>query len=475
MKRFGLRAKFIFLIVGLLLVIFALITFLVVRLNTTTQRQNLLDNSKSFASLATEPIGKTFLTYKDSGRIRISDNIRRFTDLDPNVTNVSIVDTSGKILFSQNNTAIQAIPESQASSFEPVYVYNSSKDLKQIIQPFFEDFGSHRYSMVYEISSAEVQASIRQFVVSILLFVVLALVVFVGLAYMLINRLFIQPIRQLSSQAMAISAGQLDQQIKLDRNDEISDLAKSVNKMAQSLKDDIAKLRETDRLKTEFMIIASHNLRTPLSVINGYLEQSEDLKTVDELRGAIGIIAGRSKQLGVFAEDILTISSIEAGRDLPGLVKANLSEFMQAISDEFEPLAEQAELKYDSLIKDQDIQAKISPAHFRSAIWNLLDNALKFTPKGGTIDLNVELKDGKAVVEVRDSGIGISEEELPKLFTKFHRATDALNSQYEGTGIGLYATKLVVEKHGGTVSVESNLGSGSIFTIRLPLATDDKK
>lgn len=469
MKRYGLRAKFILLIVGLLVVIFAMITFMVVRLNTATLKSNLVNDSKSFASLATEPIGKTFLTYKDSGNIPIGDNIHRFTDLDSNITNVLIVDTSGKVLFSQNKTKVTKIPEDQSSSFQPVYIYDSHHNLKQVVSPFFEDFGSHRYSMVYEVTAAEVQASIRQFVLSILFFVALALIASVTMTYYLINKMFIDPIRRVSRQAMAISTGQLDQQIEVDRDDEISDLANSVNAMAQSLKDDIAKLRETDRLKTEFMIIASHNLRTPLSVINGYLEQSEDLQTVDELRNAISIIAGRSKQLGVFAEDILTISSIEAGRNLPGLVEVNLAEFMQTISDEFKPIAEQAELRYSSSIKDKDIMVKISPAHFRSAIWNLLDNAQKFTSKGGSIQLTIETREGSAIVEVKDSGIGISEVEIPKLFTKFHRGTDVLNSQYEGTGIGLYATKLVIEKHGGEVSLESKLGMGSTFTISLPL------
>ena len=405
MKRFGLRAKFIVLLVSLLVIIFSLITFLVVRLNSGTLRSNLLNDSKSFSALATEPIGKTFLTYKDSGRIRISDNIKRFTDLDHNITNVLIVNTNGEVEFSQNPTDIKSIPESQASSFEPIYIYDGSHNIKQVVSPFFEDFGTHRYSMVFEVTSAEVQASIRQFLLSIVFFVLMALVISVSLAYILINKLFIKPIRQVSRQAMAVSAGQLDQKIELDRDDEISDLANSVNEMAQSLKDDITKLKETDRLKSEFMIIASHNLRTPLSVINGYLEQSEELKTVEELREVISVIAGRSKQLGVFAEDILTISSIEAGRDLPDLVATPLGNFVQEISDEFKPLAEQKSIKFISDIETGEYEVAISAPHFRSALWNLLDNALKFTETGGEIELRLATGAGEAIISVKDSGI----------------------------------------------------------------------
>jgi signal transduction histidine kinase len=446
---------------------------MVVRLNSGTLRANLLNDSKSFAALATEPIGKTFLTYKDSGNIPIGDNIHRFTDLDTNITNVMIVDTSGKVVFSQNKTEVKTIPEDQAASFQPVYLYDGNNNLKQVVSPFFEDYGTHRYSMVYEVTTTEVQASIRQFLLSIMVFIALALVVSVTLTYLLINRMFIDPIRRVSRQAMAISAGQLDQQIEVDRDDEISDLAKSVNAMAQSLKDDITKLRETDRLKTEFMIIASHNLRTPLSVINGYLEQSEDLNTVEELRKAISVIAGRSKQLGVFAEDILTISSIEAGRNLPGLQPTVFADYMQALADEFKPIAEQKGLKFESDIQSGIYRVNISAPHFRSAVWNLLDNALKFTDKNGSIHVTVETEDHNAIVRVKDSGIGISKEEQPKVFTKFHRGTDIMNSQYEGTGIGLYATKLVVEKHDGSVSLKSEVGKGSTFTIKLPLVGED--
>jgi signal transduction histidine kinase len=469
MQRFGLRAKFIVLIVSLLVIIFALITFALVRLNTGTLRSNLLNDSKSFASLATEPIGKTFLTYKDSGHIRIGENIQRFTDLDSNVTNVIIVDTSGKVQFAQRETGIKSIPATQAASFKPVYIYDDHRDLKQVIVPFFEDFGSHRFSMVYEISSAEVQASIQQFVLSILFFVLIALIFSIGITYFLINQLFILPIRRVSRQAMAISAGQLDQQIELDRDDEISDLARSVNTMADSLKDDIAKLTETDKLKTEFMIIASHNLRTPLSVINGYLEQADDLNSVDGLKEVINVIATRSKQLGVFAEDVLTISSIEAGRSLLGFQATGLEDFLKNIAEEFVPSAKQKDVNFNSSINVGHSQAKISAAHLRSSIWNLLDNALKFTKQGGNIEFTARIEGDEVVVVIKDTGIGISSQEIPKLFTKFHRGTDIMQYDYEGTGIGLYATKLVVEQHGGSVDVESVLDQGSSFTVRLPL------
>ena len=469
MRRVGLGAKFISLIACLLIVIFSLVTIVLVRLNTNSLRSNLINDSKAFAALATEPIGKTFLTYQDSGRIRIKEAVQRFTDLDMDISNVTIVDTNGVSKFSQDKDKFTRLSPEQAASFEPQYIYTGHHNLSQVIQPFIEDFGAHRYSLVYDISSQKVQAAVTHVITTILFFVLMSLIISIGLSYMAISYLFINPLKRVSRQAVAISGGQLDQQIRLYSDDEISDLAKSVNTMAQSLKDDIAKLKETDRLKTEFMIIASHNLRTPLSVINGYLEQAEDVNNLDGMRNVLNVIGTRSKQLGVFAEDILMISSIEAGRDLLGFEPMNLHEFLKAIAAEFKQSAEQKGIDFKISLNTQEHHANISPAHMRSAIWNLLDNALKFTKKGGSIEFGSSIEGNKAKIYVKDTGIGIAVNEIPKLFTKFHRGTDLIQYEYEGTGIGLYASKLVVDQHKGKIKIESELGKGSTFTITLPL------
>ena len=115
------------------------------------------------------------------------------------------------------------------------------------------------------------------------------------------------------------------------------------------------------------------------------------------------------------------------------------------------------------------LMIKASQGHLSSAIWNLLNNAYKFTPAGGRISLRVTDQDNWLRIEVADTGIGISDEEKPRVFTKFHRSTGALEYDYEGTGIGLYITKLVIEQHGGTIDFTSQLGKGTSFVIKLPL------
>lgn len=472
MRRFGLGAKLIILIAVFLVIIFALVTFVLVKLNTSTLRSNLVNNSKAFAALATEPIGKTFLTYQDSGTLRISEAVHRFTDLDSNISNVAVVDNTGKNLFSLQDKIPSNISSLEATSFKPTYSYDKAHNLSQVIQPFIEDFGAHRYSLVYTISSSEVQRNINQVITTILFFVFVSLILSISLTYLAISYMFVNPLKRVTRQALAISAGDLDQQIKLDRNDEISDLANSLNSMANSLKEDIAKLQETDRLKTEFMIITSHSLRTPLTIINGYLDQIEDINSVDDLKNVLRIIGNSAKQLGVFAEDVLTISDIEAGKHLLKFEPADVKSFAQRIADEFDASAKQKGTEFKTEFDTQGQMINISTAHLRSAIWNLLDNALKFTSKDGQIEFSVGIVGKDAVFTVKDNGIGIAHEEMPKLFTKFHRGTDIMHYDYAGAGIGLYITKLVVKEHGGDIKAESTLGKGSKFTITIPLAEE---
>ena len=114
----------------------------------------------------------------------------------------------------------------------------------------------------------------------------------------------------------------------------------------------------------------------------------------------------------------------------------------------------------------------MSVPHLRSALWNLIDNAIKFTHQGGTSSLDVAEADGKVLISVKDTGIGISPEEIPKLFTKFHRGTSVETYDFEGTGIGLYASKIIIEEQGGTITVKSEKDKGSTFTVILPIAAD---
>ncbi len=468
-QRFGIRAKFIILIVSLLLVIFSLISITLITTNSRSLRSELDTQARSFARLATKPIGDSFITYKDSGRVRISQEVQAFVDLNQNITNVYVVDTEGRIVYSLLDSE-RVISLTYARTFEPVFFTDASTNQLVAVAPFFEESGIHSYSVVYEFSEGFIADSVRRQVALILAFSLGALLVSVLATYTLISYFFIDPIEQVSRQALTISTGKLEQQIKTERHDEVADLAQAVNAMAESLKGDIKKLQEVDRLKTEFLMIASHNLRTPLTIINGYLDEATQSSKLVDIKDMLKQLQIGSRKLSNFAEDIITIAQIEAGQSIGNRQPVEAGAYVEAIGKEFAAQAIVKKLTFTTNKQPGTASVNINKSLVKIAIWNLLENAYKFTPEGGVVSLNISHDDAWVYIGIADNGIGISEQEIPKLFTKFHRGTAMLTYNYEGTGIGLYASKLIIKEHGGDIAVKTKLGEGSIFTTKLPLA-----
>jgi signal transduction histidine kinase len=469
--RLSLRTKVILTVSLFLVVIFALIMYLSLTRNTSQLRGSLNEQSKSFASLATPPIGNVFLLYQDSGSIRINQQVDKFLALDPDVTAVRIVAVDGAQLYDSRNRQNPPLSAKLAGAFEPQYVKNQNGYISQVVQPFFEDSGAHRYSVVYEISTERAEQSNRNAARLVLYVGVAILLVSIAATVWALNVLFLKPLREVSRSANSISAGNYNQQIVSKSRDEIGDLAKSVNTMAESLKGDIEKLRELDKLKSEFLMIASHNLRTPLTVMRGYIEMAEQATTANELRAIVKTIQESVVRLHLLSEDLLTISTLESGGEMMAKSPVVAKDFIDAAVSDFALLADKKHLQWQfSNDLPADAKLEISQSNMRSALGNIIDNAIKFTKESGSVRITAQLSGQQLVFTVADTGIGIQPEELPKLFTMFHRGTGTMHYDYEGAGIGLYLTKLIVEKHNGRVMVHSQAGQGATFTVSLPLA-----
>jgi signal transduction histidine kinase len=464
--RLSLRLKFILLISAILLVIFALISVFLVRNVRTSLTSNINQESTAFASLATKSIGDTFNLYRQSGTVRIQQEVERFTDLDKNITNVAVVDVSGQELFVLRPKS--KISVSAADSFDPVYSLNPSGQIISLVQPYFDDNGLHSYAVVYQVSTEGVEQAIRRQELDILIFAILGLIISAMATYEFINIFFLRPIEQVSRMSGVIASGYYGQQIALKRNDEIGHLALSVNRMAETLKTDIAKLQELDEVKTEFIRITSHNLRTPLTIIEGNVSMLQEAKLKSELKQMVDAIGAGTRRLYLFTEQMLAIADIEAGTKVQLTDTVTLEQLTETLVQEFQQIASDKKVQFKTEFIDAQASVKANRYLLAGALRNLLDNAFKFTEKG-TVTLRTSVDHDQAVITVSDTGIGIAPDEQPKLFTKFHRATDIMRYQYEGTGIGLYVVKLIVTQHGGVVTAESELGKGTTFTIKLPL------
>lgn len=468
--RLSIRIQVLLVVSTSLIFIFSVIAYLLVVQNTDRMRSSLNEESKSFASLSAKPIGNTFALYKDSGTIKITQQVNSFLELDHDVTAIRIVGVDGKQLYSSDDQDNPPIDTKLASSFQQQVIKNQRGYVDKVVQPFFEDSGAHRYSVVYRISTKRVEQSVNDVIRLIVYAGLVILAVSIAATGFLLNSFFIKPLRKVSESANIISSGDFDHKIVSSRKDEIGDLANSVEKMAENLKADIEKLRELDKLKSEFMMITSHNLRTPLTIIQGYIDLARSVESSKELKNIIETIQESVSRLHLLAENVLTISTLEAGKTEVHKSSTPLSVFIDNTINQFQLIAEKKGLKwsFDNTIP-KETSIPLNSTNMRSALGNLVDNAIKFTNSGGSVTVDSRIENNRLVFKVTDTGTGISAEEKSKLFTKFHRGTSTLSYDYEGIGIGLYLTKLIIEQHGGTIEVQSEPNKGSTFTVAIPL------
>jgi signal transduction histidine kinase len=231
------------------------------------------------------------------------------------------------------------------------------------------------------------------------------------------------------------------------------------------------RLRELDRLKDEFVSLVSHELRTPLTSIRGYLElMLADGGLNDDQQRYLGIVDRNSERLLDLVSDLLFLAQIEAGKLAIESGTVDLKKVVDECIETSAPVADARGIQLESRTVRLP-KIKGDHARLHQVLDNLLSNALKFTPTGGSVEVRLSPGEGVAVLEVQDTGCGIPQEEQDQLFERFFRSSIAAENAIPGTGLGLTITKAIVERHGGRISIESADGSGTTVRIELPLAS----
>lgn len=245
-------------------------------------------------------------------------------------------------------------------------------------------------------------------------------------------------------------------------------------RMAKDLKKANIRLRELDRQKSEFVSIASHQLKSPLTVIQGYASMLSDGsfgKIPEKAREAATRITQSGHSMVDVVEDFLDITRIEQGRMHYDLVRTEIGDIMRGVLDEMQQTFRDAGLALHSSLPASPVFVMGDAGKLRQVIVNLLDNAIKYT-KGGVVDVGLAIAGEQAVISVRDTGIGIPKEFIPELFGKFSRAENGVKMHANGAGIGLFIVKEIVKAHGGRIWAESEgEGKGSTFFVELPSIT----
>ncbi len=324
---------------------------------------------------------------------------------------------------------------------------------------------------------------------------ILAVLVF----YLITNRLILSPVRELTEVAKSVSQGEHSVRSQIATGDEFEELARAFNAMLAHLQASENELRtinrsldtrlgelaernvalfESNKLKSQFLANVSHELRTPLTSIIGFAELLREASAGDGgggrfLRYSENIMSSGRLLLGII-NDLLDLAKIEAGKMDLHLGPVELPQLAENLIDFMRPLAQKKNLQLAADVPDSFPTITSDSGRIQQILYNLLSNAVKFTPDGGIVELKLRVADDAHVtLAVRDTGVGIAPEQMVNVFEKFRQLDESMTREHGGTGLGLAISKELASVLGGTIIVESEVGKGSIFTVRLPVQAPD--
>jgi signal transduction histidine kinase len=294
-----------------------------------------------------------------------------------------------------------------------------------------------------------------------LVFAILGATVIALIMGVVLARTLTLPLQALTQAAQAIADGQLDQQVVVRSKDEIGQLAASFNLMSQAV-------ARANQLRKQMTADIAHDLRTPLTVIGGYIESMRDgvLKPTTE---RMSLVYDEVERLQDLVGDLRMLSQADAG-ELPLhpqlIDPRSILERAAAI---FQHSANQKGVRLAAETGELLPEVMVDEARMLQVFDNLISNSMRYTPKGGKIILSGHRQDAQVVLAVRDTGSGIEEQDLPYIFDRFHRADSSRHTDHGESGLGLAIVKALVEAQGGSVAAQSTVGEGTIISIRLPI------
>jgi two-component system phosphate regulon sensor histidine kinase PhoR len=291
-------------------------------------------------------------------------------------------------------------------------------------------------------------------------------------------RLISRRLGAIMAHAGELARGNFRARLATADSSEFGQLAKTLNDTAENLQQTVAQLErehteleKVERVRKDFVINVSHELRTPLASIQGYTETLMDgaLYDADHNMRFLGIIRHNAERLARLTEDLLTLSRIEQKRQKFEFESHLVDGLLKDAMDQVRPIAEKSDIRLVEDFPPEGTQAWCDSEAVSQILGNLLDNAIKFTPAGGRIAVGARPAGRYIELYVRDTGIGIPAEDLPRLFERFYRVDKARSRELGGTGLGLSIVKHLVAALDGTTRVESAVGQGSTFFFTLPV------
>lgn len=466
MRLDTLRARVVTWYVGLLaaaLVLFGATLYFGVQgyLNSSLQR-SLVGEAKS--------IGSTFLAFEEEkGKDWMAGEIIEAYAPELSGRFIRIVRRDGVVLYQSGDTRDPVILVSKVAMPDFNANVDSSRavpqpgsdDLMMVTEPFRSSSGTD-YIIQTGSSLAPIQHVLSSLKRIVLLITPLVLIA-AAFGGQFLMKLPLRPLVTLSERAEQIGMSKLGERLPVvPTHDEMERLSLSLNRMIDRLEDALS-------LNRRFSADVSHELRTPLTIMRGELEQvffEPDLKPA--VHDAVGSALEEIGRMSKIVESLLAIARLDSGPDAIEPKPADLGALCVWVGEQMHPLAEEKQI--DLRVQIAPLMALIDSARMKQVLVNLIDNAIKYTMPGGSVEISSFETDKAAIVEITDTGIGIAATELPHVFDRFFRADTARSRGSGGAGLGLSIVKAICNAHGGSISIQSSEGIGTVVRIQLPLA-----
>jgi signal transduction histidine kinase len=369
-------------------------------------------------------------------------------------------DAMGRILVLDRAGKAAEASQIQGAEIDPL-----KQDLVALTDGLVAGTSAETNALIAENRSA-FAASQLTFVVVAILSIVLAVVLGYALSWSVIG-----PIKRMETRLGAIASGDFSGRVDVPNRDELGVLATNINAMNDQLGRVYGELETASRHKSEFLANMSHELRTPLNAIIGFSEvlREEMAGPLNETqRQYVEDVQEAGQHLLSLINDILDLAKVEAGRMELALAEVSILETLESGLTMHHARATRNDITLNLSIEPDVGVVRADERKIRQVVFNLLSNAMKFTPSGGRVDVSARRHDGVVEIAVADTGVGISPADQERIFEEFQQASGPAAGSTEGTGLGLTLSKRFVELHGGRLWVQSELGAGTTFRFTLP-------
>jgi heavy metal sensor kinase len=327
----------------------------------------------------------------------------------------------------------------------------------------FKSSGNPNYLIEFGVLLDPVEDMLDHVFLQLALGLPLAIIIIAVGGYLLVRRA-LTPVEQITRAAEQITQHNLSERLPVSKTgDELERLSISLNRM-------IARIDDAFQNSKRFVADASHELRTPLTILRGELENlADDSRLEPEIRERAGSLHEEAVRLSQIVEQLFTLSRLDAGEAQIDWSHFDLADLAKTTAEQMNLLAEDKKI---SIVCDANktVAVEGDRARLKQVVVNLLDNAIKYTPPNGAIQLRVKTNNGHAILEVEDNGVGVPREALPHIFERFYRVDQIRSGDFEGAGLGLSIVKAICAAHGAEIETTSVPKVGSCFRVKLPLS-----